>query len=576
MAERIQIIIDAQDKASGVLKNLGSQIAGMAVSYLTSAKAFEAFGQALKFSIDQAAEAEQVDAQLAAVLQSTGEAAGMTSSELDSLATSLSKVSTYDDEAIKSSEALLLTFTNVGSDVFPQATQAILDMSAAMGQDLKSSTVQLGKALNDPIAGITALSRVGVSFTDDQKNMIKTLVEAGDTLGAQKIILAELSKEFSGSAAAAAKTYTGQVQQLKNELGNLGEAIGSDALPELTQFIGEAKNAVEWVTKNYEEIKKWGEILSWVANPLVKLGSEAGAFFRNLAFGEDTLDSATQSYTDMAQAMSFVSSSTSDFADTTQESAEAVKHMTEVNREYLDFVGSMTDELNDQSKQMQEYADKNAELTAEKQKLIEQGYWPEGEAIQEINKKIAENQEQSAAATDEFEANSRRRILSMLEEQLSLDGLSAQEQEILLQKGLAWGVYSQEAVDATRTAIAEVAALTEAINTIPSERTFTMSVLVQGADAVGGLGAGFGSDQWTQPSPHFAGGSFMIPTSYGNEGFAMGNGDTASGGELISITPKGQGQKQDNSELLSAIQGLKMDYGKMARAISTAMQAIGQ
>ena len=63
----------------------------------------------------------------------------------------------------------MLTFTGVGKDVFPQAIQTVLDMSQALGQDLKSSTVQLGKALNSPIDGITALSRVGVSFTDAQK-----------------------------------------------------------------------------------------------------------------------------------------------------------------------------------------------------------------------------------------------------------------------------------------------------------------------------------------------------------------------------------------------------------------------
>src|SRR5690242_11766809 len=86
-------------------------------------------GAGMKYAIDQAAEAEKVNAQLEAVLKSTGGAAGMTADELDKMATSLSRMSTYDDEAIKSSEALLLTFTKIGRDVFPEAQQAILDMS---------------------------------------------------------------------------------------------------------------------------------------------------------------------------------------------------------------------------------------------------------------------------------------------------------------------------------------------------------------------------------------------------------------------------------------------------------------
>jgi phage-related minor tail protein len=91
------------------------------------------------------------------------------------LATAISNKTGIDDEAIQSGENLLLTFTNIrnetgkGNDVFNQATQTITDMSVALGQDMKSSAIQVGKALNDPIKGVTALQRVGVSFTAAQK-----------------------------------------------------------------------------------------------------------------------------------------------------------------------------------------------------------------------------------------------------------------------------------------------------------------------------------------------------------------------------------------------------------------------
>jgi hypothetical protein len=77
-----------------------------------------------------------------------------------------------------------------------------------LGTDLKGSAVQLGKALNDPIAGVGALSRVGVTFTETQKDMIKTMVEAGNVAGAQTLILDELGKEFGGSAKALADPVT--------------------------------------------------------------------------------------------------------------------------------------------------------------------------------------------------------------------------------------------------------------------------------------------------------------------------------------------------------------------------------
>ena len=155
------------------------------------------------------------------VIKTTGGAAHVTASSVDELATSISNKTGIDDDAIKSSAALMLTFTGVqnaagkGNDIFNQATQAVTDMSVALGQDAKSSTIQLGKALNDPIKGITALSRVGVSFTAQQKAQIKTLVKSGDTLGAQKIILKELGKEFGGAAAAS----TNPMQKLQVTLG---------------------------------------------------------------------------------------------------------------------------------------------------------------------------------------------------------------------------------------------------------------------------------------------------------------------------------------------------------------------
>ncbi|MES2155937.1 MAG: hypothetical protein V4510_12455, partial [bacterium] len=71
--------------------------------------------------------------------------------------------------------------------------------------------IKVGKALNDPTKGLTALSRVGILFTDQQKKQIKALQKSGDLLGAQKIILKELGTEFGGSFAAKGKTATGTV-----------------------------------------------------------------------------------------------------------------------------------------------------------------------------------------------------------------------------------------------------------------------------------------------------------------------------------------------------------------------------
>lgn len=185
-------------------------------------------GLALRTYIKNSIEAEQVQAQLNATLKSTKGAAGLAIGELNKMADALQRVTTFDDESIGKVQALLLTFTKIGRDTFPQATEAVLNLSTAMGTDLNSAALQVGKALQDPVKGITALARAGVQFSEEQKTLIKRLVETGQSAEAQRIILAELETQMGGSARAAADTLGGSIAQLKNAFNNLleGDASG--------------------------------------------------------------------------------------------------------------------------------------------------------------------------------------------------------------------------------------------------------------------------------------------------------------------------------------------------------------
>lgn len=171
-------------------------------------------------------EAERVDAQLEARLKSTAGVAGMSKAALDDLAAATARKTTYDDEAIKSSETMLLTFTKVYADVFPRAIDVITDMATAMGTDLQTATIQVGKALNDPIQGVSALTRAGVQFSEAQKEVIKDLVETGRESEAQAVILRELETQFGGAAEAARGTLGGALVALKNTLMDLTEGSG--------------------------------------------------------------------------------------------------------------------------------------------------------------------------------------------------------------------------------------------------------------------------------------------------------------------------------------------------------------
>lgn len=189
-------------------------------------------------------EQQALGKQTEAVLKSTGGAAGVTGDHVKKLADDLEGMSKTEAEAIHQGSNLLLTFTNIknkageGNDVFDQTTKTMVDMATAMGTEPKAAAMQLGKALNDPIKGIGALSKVGVTFTKQQKDQITAMQKAGDTAGAQKIILAELNKEFGGSAAAAGNTASGAWFKVKNIVDGAIETLLTKALPHL-QTLGQ-------------------------------------------------------------------------------------------------------------------------------------------------------------------------------------------------------------------------------------------------------------------------------------------------------------------------------------------------
>lgn len=204
---------------------------------------------AIKFAVDSVKayqEHQQVAAQTEAVLKSTGGAAGVTAGQVEQLAGQIRDYSGADDEAVQASENFLLTFRNVtneagkGNDIFTQSTKAIVDMATSVNEgavpsmdQLHAATLQLGKALNDPISGMTALKRVGVSFTSSQVETIKSLQESGHLLEAQKLILGEVEKEFGGAAKAAGSTFAGQLAILDSHFRDVEESVGAALVPAL-------------------------------------------------------------------------------------------------------------------------------------------------------------------------------------------------------------------------------------------------------------------------------------------------------------------------------------------------------
>jgi hypothetical protein len=192
-----------------------------------------------KGAIAEAREAETVTKTTAAIIKATGGAAQVSAAQVANLTTKLSAQSGIDDEVIQKGANLILTFRNIrneagkGNDIFDRATAAAVDLSKAGFGSIDSASKQLGKALNDPVKGLTALNRAGVTFTAEQKKRIKGLVEEGDILSAQRIILREVERQVGGVAAASATAG----DKARVAFQNFQEAVGQALLPLLDKIL---------------------------------------------------------------------------------------------------------------------------------------------------------------------------------------------------------------------------------------------------------------------------------------------------------------------------------------------------
>lgn len=210
--------------------------------------------------VKNTSEAQKVQAQLGAVLRSTGGAAQQSLRSLNAHAAALQKVTTFGDDSINAMQGVLLTFTQIRGPQFTRATEAVLDMAQALGMDLQSAAIQVGKALNDPILGVTSLSRAGVQFSVAQRAVIRDMVETGRIAEAQTIILKELETQFGGSARAARNTLGGALESLRNVVGDLFE-FSVDETKGIVGAINAATDALPGLRTGLDELLSSWEIL---------------------------------------------------------------------------------------------------------------------------------------------------------------------------------------------------------------------------------------------------------------------------------------------------------------------------
>jgi hypothetical protein len=228
---------------------------------IPAALALGAIALAAKAGLEGVMADDEALANLQSTITSTGNAANITSESFFAYANELQKVTGTGADQITQGAALLATFKNVrnevgaGNQVFNRATKAALDLSKKGFGDLSGSNKMLGKALNDPIRGITALSRAGVTFTDEQKATIKTLQESGRTLDAQKIILKEVEDQVSGTAEAFGATTRGKIERSKRAFEEMQKTLARALLPVLESAASIFQKLSGFIEKNEKQAK---------------------------------------------------------------------------------------------------------------------------------------------------------------------------------------------------------------------------------------------------------------------------------------------------------------------------------
>jgi len=277
-AEKAKSEITGMDEAvQNTHEHFGSlkEIIGEVGTAIAEAFAIEKIFDFGKESLSIYRSTAAAEAQIVQGIKTTAGVAGLSLDELRDKAEELEHKTLFSQAQTEQAEAIQLTFTNIRGAIFDQALPAIEDLATRMGgdgpADLKGAALQLDKALQDPIKGITALHRVGVSFSDAQKNMIDTDVKHGQVQKAQAIILKELQTEFGGSAEAA-RSVLGPAGDLDEKMEVLKKGFGQfidnglrvaipllfDVVDGVKAVAGSIADGYHWVKDNADIFKALG------------------------------------------------------------------------------------------------------------------------------------------------------------------------------------------------------------------------------------------------------------------------------------------------------------------------------
>lgn len=215
------------DKANKATRNWSASLTRAGVGMVT----FAGIAGAGLFKAAQAAdEAAQAQLRLDNSIKNNPKLAASSAAAFRDLATALSKKTAADDDSIISGQAVLAQF-KLSQDEILGLTPLLVDLSRKMGIDMNAAAKAVGKAMD---GSTVALKKYGVSI----KAGADGTIDFNDVMDGLRGVVGGFAEEEG-------KTFSGQMEILKNQLGEVAEGIGAGVLPMFQSMLGPVQSVAE-------------------------------------------------------------------------------------------------------------------------------------------------------------------------------------------------------------------------------------------------------------------------------------------------------------------------------------------
>ena len=152
------------------------------------------------------------------------------------MSTALQVITGIDDEVLDGMKRTFLAvpdLAQLGTDGINHLAEVAADVAAGTGKDIESIGGAFIKIAGDEETALSKLMRMGIVFTDEQKNTYQALLDTNDQVGAQAYLIDQLAGTYDG----AAESMASPLARIQGLFENLQETVGTALMPALEELV---------------------------------------------------------------------------------------------------------------------------------------------------------------------------------------------------------------------------------------------------------------------------------------------------------------------------------------------------